>query len=145
MTKEELSQLAYLCMEVEQDKLRLRELEEAATGTTLQVTGMPRQSGAGDRVGKYAAQIADLKAVLEAKLERCWQELVRLNRFIAGVADSEMRQILTLRYIGRKSWQQIAEALDVDGDGSTERKKHDRFLRQQREQAARGEARRRGK
>ncbi len=84
MTKEELSQLAYLCMEVEQDKLRLRELEEAATGTTLQVTGMPRQSGAGDRVGKYAAQIADLKAVLEAKLERCWQELVRLNRFIAG-------------------------------------------------------------
>ncbi len=33
-----------------------------------------------------------------------------------------MRQILTLRYIGRKSWQQIAEALDVDGDGSTERK-----------------------
>ena len=128
MTKEELSQLAYLCMEVERDRQRLLELREAAMGATQQITGMPRQGGAGDPVGKYAAQIADLRAILERNLERCWDELVRLNRFIACVPDSEMRQILTLRYIGRKSWQQIAEAMDADGDGSTERKKHDRFL-----------------
>ena len=128
MNKEELSQLAYLCMEVERDRQRLWELEEAAMGVTRQITGMPRQIGSGDPVGKYAAQIADLKAVIEQNVRRCWEELVRLNRFIACIADSEMRQILTLRYIGRQSWQQIAEQMNVDGDGSTERKKHDRFL-----------------
>lgn len=40
-----------------------------------------------------------------------------------------MRMILTLRYINGLTWRQIAKSLGVIGDGSTERKKLNRFLR----------------
>ena len=41
-----------------------------------------------------------------------------------------MRQIMRLRCLEHRTWQQIAVLLGVDGDGSTERKKHDRYLKQ---------------
>ena len=40
-----------------------------------------------------------------------------------------MRTILTLRYSQGFSWKQIAESMGNLGDGSTERKKHNRFLK----------------
>ena len=128
ITKRELSQLYYLSREIEQDKKRLMELETAAQGITQQITGMPPTGGAGDKVGKYAAEIADLKAIIEHKAQQCWYELNRLNRFIVSVEDSQMRQILTLRYIERKSWQQVANAMGNHNTADNLRMRHDRFL-----------------
>lgn len=128
ITKRELSQLYYLSREIEQDKKRLMELETAAQGITQQITGMPPTGGAGDKVGKYAAEIADLKAIIEHKVQQCWYELNRLNRFIVSVEDSQMRQILTLRYIERKSWQQVANAMGNHNTADNLRMRHDRFL-----------------
>ena len=127
MTKRELSQLYYLSREIEQDKKRLEELEAAAEGITQQITGMPPAGGTGDKVGKYAADIADLRGIIEHKMQQCWYELNRLNRFIASVEDSQMRQILTLRYINRMSWQQVALAMG-ETDESYPRRKHNIFL-----------------
>ena len=75
------------------------------------------------------SQIADLKGLLDLNLKKCFYELNRLDRFISSVKDSEMRIILTLRYSQGLSWQQIAQNMGVLGDGSTERKKHNRFLK----------------
>ena len=90
----------------------------------------PPTGGAGDKVGKYAAEIADLKAIIEHKVQQCWYELNRLNRFIASVEDSQMRQILTLRYINRMTWQKIAFEIG-EYDEQYPRRKHDKFLMEQ--------------
>ena len=127
ITKRELSQLYYLSREIEQDRKRLEELEAAAQGITQQITGMPPAGGAGDKVGKYAAEIADLRAIIEHKVQQCWYELNRLNRFIASVEDSQMRQILTLRYINHMTWQKIAFEIE-ETDESYPRRKHNAFL-----------------
>ena len=127
MSKRELSQLYYLSREIELDKRRLEELEAAAQGITQQITGMPPVGGAGDKVGRYAAEIADLRGIIEHKIQQCWYELNRLNRYIATVEDSQMRQILTLRYINRMSWQQIAFAIG-EHDEQYPRRKHNKFL-----------------
>ena len=60
MTKHELSQLYYLNREIVQLQRRLDELEGLATSCTSHITGMPKVQGISDKVGKYAAEIADL-------------------------------------------------------------------------------------
>lgn len=127
MTKQELSQLYYLNREIEQLKNRIVELECVATSTSSRITGMPHASGISDKVGKYAAEITDLKELLDLNLKKCFYELNRLNRYIESIEDSEMRLIMSLRYINGLSWQQVAFSIG-EHDEQYPRRKHNKFL-----------------
>lgn len=128
MTKRELSQLYYLSREIGQQKVRLRELETAAASCPANITGMPHVSGVTDRIGAYAAEIADLKGLVELNVQKCIVELNRLNRYIEGIEDSQTREIFRLRYINGLSWLQVAFSIG-EYDEQIPRKKHDRFLK----------------
>lgn len=128
MTKDELSQLFYLNREIDSQKRRITELEAAATNCTAKITGMPHVGGVRDKLGDYAAEIADLKCMIELNMQKCWYELNRLNRYIASVGDAEMRQILSLRYINGLTWQQVAASMG-ENDESYPRRKHNAFLK----------------
>lgn len=117
MNKKELSQLYYLNREIEQLKSRIEELECIAVSDTSRITGMPHVIGISDKVGRYAAEIADLKELLNLNLKKCFYELNRLNRYIESIDDSQMRMIMTLRYVNGLSWRQIAFSI---GGGNTE-------------------------
>lgn len=128
ITKRELSQLYYLSREIERDKCRLKELEAMAEGTTQHMTGMPIAHGFGDKTARYAIEIIELKEIIECNVRRCMIEYNRLIRFISRVENSQMRQILTLRYVNGLTWRRIAMEI---GGGNTEdsvRKMNDRFL-----------------
>lgn len=128
MTKQELSQLYYLNREIEQLKRRISELECIATSSTSKITGMPHASGVSDKVGKYTPEIADLKELLDLNLRRCFYELNRLNRYIESIEDSEIRMIITLRYINGLTWEQVAMSISPYASGDSVRKAHERFL-----------------
>lgn len=108
MTNKELSQLYYLKKEIKIQRKRLAALESKAEGCTYRLTGMPHPVQDFDKVGKLAAQIADLKASIKSNLEKHVMELHRLENFIQSVEDSQMRTILTLRYIKCWGWRRIA-------------------------------------
>lgn len=72
MTKKELSQLYYLKKEIKQQQKRFEELETLATSCTAKITGIPHWTGINDKIGKYAAQIANLKALLNKNIEKCF-------------------------------------------------------------------------
>ena len=127
MTKKELSQLYYLKKEIKEQQRRIAELEAAATNCSTKITGLPSGKGISDKIGNYAAQIADLKALLDLNLKKCFYELNRLGRFIQSVEDSQMRIILTLRYVQGFSWQKIAYAIG-EHDEQYPRRKHNDFL-----------------
>lgn len=129
MTKKELSQLYYLNREIEEMQNRLQELENSAISCTANITGMPHASGISDKVGKYVAEIADLKSLLDLNLKKCFYELSRLNRYINSIDDSEMRMILSLRYINGLCWEQVAASISPYASGESIRKAHDRFLK----------------
>lgn len=129
MTKKELSQLYYLNREIEEMQIRLHELESLATSCTANITGMPHANGISDKVGKHVAEIADLKSLLDLNLKKCFYELSRLNRYINSINDSEMRMILSLRYINGLCWEQVATSISPYASGDSVRKAHDRFLR----------------
>ena len=128
MTKKELSQLYWLKSEIERDKERLAELESAAQPGAQKITGMPSGAGVSDKIGNYAAEIADLRGIIEANISRCFYELNRLNRYISSVDDSQMRLILSLRYVSGLSWQQVAFGMG-ETDEQYPRRKHNAFLK----------------
>lgn len=130
MTKKELSQLYYLKKEIKEQQRRLAELEETATNCSAKITGLPSGRGISDKTGNYAAQIADLKALLDLNIKKCFCELNRLNRYIQSVDDSQMRTILRLRYIQGLTWQRIAFEIG-EHDEQYPRRKHNAFLKQE--------------
>ena len=117
MTLKELSQLSYLNQEIEKDRLRIMELQDAAEKTTTSITGLPSGTGKSDKTGNNAIEIADLKEIINANIERCWCELKRLNNYIINIDDSLTRQIFTLRFIEGLTWRQVATKI---GGGNTE-------------------------
>lgn len=118
MTKKELSQLYYLKKEIKEQQRRLQELEAAAAGCTAKITGLPSGDGISDRIGEYAAQIADLQALLDLNIKKCFYELSRLNRYIQSVKDPLTKQIMIYRFINGYSWRKIA--FQVGGNNSVD-------------------------
>lgn len=108
MTLKELSQLYYLNREIEMDKRRLAELEVKALPGAQVITGMPHAQGVADKVGMYAAEIADLRGIIEAKHQQCLYERSRLERYISGIDDSLTRQVFTYRFVNGLPWEQVA-------------------------------------
>ena len=108
MTLKELSQLYYLNREIETDKKRLEKLKsQAQNPSSPNLTGMP--GGVRDsRVERYVAEIADLEAIISAKIIQCLHERNRLERYISDIPDSLTRQIFTFRFINGLSWDQCA-------------------------------------
>ena len=88
MTKKELSQLYYLKKEIKEQQRRIAELETLAINCSTKITGLPTGTGISDKIGNYAAQIADLKALLDLNLKKCFYELNRrISRYIEGVEE----------------------------------------------------------
>lgn len=128
MTLKELSQLYYLNREIERDKERLAKLYAKAMGGVQTITGVPYVSGASDKTGGYAAEIADLRGIIEANIQRCFYELSRLNRYIESVDDSQIRMILSLRFVNGMTWQQVANSIGGNNTADSVRMACTRFL-----------------
>lgn len=129
MTKKELSQLYYLKKEIKEQQKRLEELETLATSCTAKITGMPHGTGINDKIGKYAAQIADLKTLLNKNIEKCFDELNKINEFINSINDSLIRQIITYRFIYGFSWNKVAHTIGGGNNAECLRKKMYRYLK----------------
>lgn len=128
MNKKELSQLYWLNREIEEQQRRLDELEGLATSCTAQITGMPRSKGISDKVANYVGEIADLKCLIDLNIKKCFFELNRLNRYIETIPDSQVRMILSLRYINGLNWNQISASIGGGNTSDGVRMLHNRFL-----------------
>lgn len=78
---------------------------------------------------EYDRKLRRLRRKLQLRLGELIDMVEEMNRYLDNIEDSEIRQILSLRYIKGFTWRQIALHMGREGDGSTERKKHDRFLK----------------
>ena len=128
MTLKELSQLYYLNREIEMDQRRLRELEARALPGAQVITGMPHGSGVADIVGRYAAEIADLRGIIEAKHQQCLYERSRLERYIADIDDSLLRQIFTYRFVNGLPWLQVAGCIGGNNTADSVRVACNRYI-----------------
>lgn len=125
MKEKDLNQYYCLNIEIEQLEEQLAELHEKEI-KSIKLTGMPGAGGVSDSVGKLASEIVDLSELINLKLRECIIARKRIERYIASIEDSEMRLILRMRHIDRRSWEQIGNKLGYHL--STVAKKHKAFI-----------------
>lgn len=129
MTLKELSQLYYLNREIEMDKRRLEGLKmKSQSPSSARLDGMPHSTSIESRVERYAAEIADLEAIIAAKCEQCIHERNRLERYISDIDDSRLRMIFKLRFVNGLSWWQVAAHIGGNNTGDSVRMAVQRFL-----------------
>ena len=129
MTSRELKNLYYLKNEIKEQQRRIAELEAFATNCSTKITGLPNGKGVSDKIGNYAAQIADLKALLALNLKKCFYEFNRLNRYIEEVEEPLIKQIMIYRFENQMSWMQIEKAMGGKNRAESLRKKLYRYLK----------------
>jgi len=127
MTKEALSQLSWLKLEIEALTNRIRRIENALSGRTSRIDCMSWLGGAKDFVGDMAPQLCDLKDQLGKLRDSAMAKCTELQAFIAQIDDSQTRLIFTLRYVDGLSWHQVAWRLGGNTSDSV-RMTHNRYL-----------------
>ncbi len=76
------------------------------------------------------ARIKAMKAQIDLHINQCYDTLSKLQAYIQGIPDSELRRIFSMRYIDGLSWMQIAIRTG-SYDEQVPRKKHDKYLRRE--------------
>lgn len=127
MTKKELKELYYLQREIRSDEQRLMELESMATGTTSPANGMPRGGTLSDKTA-LAADIADLKVIIQSKHAMCIALYNKIMHFVACIDDSLMRQIIMHRHLDMMTWCDIAQKVGGGNSADGIRMMYERFI-----------------
>ena len=127
MTKESLSQLSWLKLEIEELTTRIRRIEHVLSGRAARIDGMSWLGGQKDLVGDLVPQLGDLRDQLTKIRKSAMGEYARLQEFIAQIDDSQIRLIFTLRYMDGLSWHQVAWRIGGNTSDSV-RMIHNRYL-----------------
>lgn len=139
MTAKELSQLYHLNREIEQQKRRLLYLTENRKNwhdhdcILNGINGTPRIETVFSLPGShmdnpFREEIEELREEIQYNMRKCIREQIRLEQYIRDVEDSEMRQILCLRYVNGLPWAQVAASISSYATEDSVRMAHNRFL-----------------
>lgn len=131
ITPERLGQLRALNREIEQQQKLLHQLQDICQGKPMRLEGLPCLSPEQARQ-QYLPQLRELEGRIRQNLDQCLRELAWLEQTIAQVGDSQMRQVLSLRYISGLTWRQVAFRMG-GFDEQVPRKLHKQFFQLQQE------------
>ena len=76
------------------------------------LTGMPGASSQEDRMANYMVKVEEQISKLQIAYEKSFSEMVRIEALISLVDDTELRQLLTYRYMNGYHWDIIADTMN---------------------------------
>ena len=122
MTKKELEQYSKLkkeigTLECKIDKLREKDIPEVmgvVQSSEPYFPYLPCRMSVKMYEPKQADTIEKMLDILEKRVERCNKEMLKIEKFIDQIADSELRQIFEWRYIEGKKLREIAKEMNLD-------------------------------
>ena len=129
ITRKELSQIHWLNREIIMWQRKLENLENQSLVKGQQITGMP--SGVGrttSKVEERVLRLEEIKEHIQNLQDRAEQEQVRLLKYIEGIEDGFVRQIIEYRFIEDMSWKEVAGKLGGNNSPESIRKAFQRFL-----------------
>jgi uncharacterized coiled-coil DUF342 family protein len=139
MIKEELGQIIKLKKEIDQLRQKLQELSygDSDTMVTDKVRGsmnqfpyLPRSftiTGREEMSEECLKERSAVAAKIREKTQSLMEKVNKAFEYIESVEDSNIRQILTYRYIDGLTWEQTGECMSYSWE--TVRKKHDKFIK----------------
>ncbi len=139
MIKQELTEINQLKKEINLLRQKLQELSfgdsetvvaDRVKGSMAQFPYIPRTFTIVGRE-EMSEECLEQRNQMAMKIRNRTQELMKkVNKafqFIDSIQDSNVRQILTYRYIDGLTWEQTGECMSYSWE--TVRKKHDKFLK----------------
>ncbi len=134
MREENLNQLRTLNKEIELIKKQIESLQPRIT--TDKVKGSYAEFPftlhdikiSGIDESEYNRKLRRWERRLQLRLREVMELVEEMNEFLDTIENSEMRQILAMKYINGLSWREIATHLGY-ADESVPRKKCNRFLK----------------
>lgn len=112
--KEYLYQYRDICARIKEIDEAIENIEEAIASISIDYSGMPHGSGIGDKTGRQAIKLADLKAEYVEERRESLLLKVRIERTIHQVKNTDCRAVLLDRYIKNMQWQEVADDLHFD-------------------------------
>ena len=106
-----LNKLYWIKKEIKQIENQIAELTVISAIT---MSGMPKGSGVSSPVEKYNERLEKLKEKLAMKKANLIAEEERLEKYIDGITDAEVRVYARARFIDCKSYEQIGNENFVD-------------------------------
>ena len=106
-----LNRLYWLKQEIKQIENQIKEL------TVLSATamsGMPSSKKASSPVERFVMRMESLKEKLAQKYEELSAETERIEEYIEGIEDVEVRLIARKRFIEHKDYQTIGDEMFID-------------------------------
>ena len=133
MTREQLEQLRFLSKEIHLIENQIKEIKyEVVSDTVKGSGGFPYVYHTipitGINIKGHDKKIKTLKSKLVERKTELINVVCEINEYINEVKDSEIRQIIILKYINGLTWDKIATHLNY-ADESVPRKKMDRYLK----------------
>ena len=122
MTKKELEQYSKLKKEIgtlerKIDKLREKEIPEVmgvVQSSEPYFPYLPCRISVKMYEPKQADTIEKMLNILEKRVDRCNEEMIKIEKFIDQIADSELRQIFEWRYMEGMKLREIADGMNLD-------------------------------
>lgn len=128
-----LNKLYWMKQEIKQLENQIKELSVLKAST---INGMPKGNGTSSPVERFYERVEKLEEKLQAKREQYIIETERIEDYIENIEDAEVRVIARMRFIEHKKYRIIGD--EVFSDGSTARKKLQRYLEGKEEEAEHG-------
>ena len=104
MTRKELSQIYYLNREIKMWKEKLDTIT-----SNVNATGMHEANRLSDITYETMVKKDDICAIIEDRLRELKKKQLEIMRFINGIDDSLVRQIMQYRFVECMPWRKISE------------------------------------
>lgn len=131
MTRKELERIFYLKRELRMWERRYNELIADMSQDSVSADGMPySQTNKITRpTESKAIQIADHAELIRGKAAEIRVAIREVEAFIVGIEDPLVRQIVELRCIELKSWNDIADQCEDGTTAEAVRQTYNRYLK----------------
>lgn len=114
MTREKLYQIYHLNNELEMWRDLLNRMENSEL-QGAQLTGMPRSGRISDITGNTAANVADVKRIINEIIAEIQATRKEIITYIKNLDDSLLRQIVFYRCVKLMKWHEVADQIGLDG------------------------------
>ena len=113
--KDYLQQLWWIDEEIEEKMREMDYLRTKAEGcSSPEMTGMPKGSGAKDRISDVIIKIVDLSAYIGMKTDQLIDLRATITKQIDRMKNGRSRVILSHRYLLHEKWDDIEQAMHYE-------------------------------
>ena len=112
--KEYLGQIRHIRVMIAAREEKIQELRVRVVHCTAELSLSPKMRRANGRLSEVVAQICDMERQMVKEQLRLTQKEAELITRIEALDEPVYVQLLTLRYVNCKTWEQIATAMDYN-------------------------------